>query len=323
MKGLTERQRRAPHMSRKERDATGARRMPSLPAAPAEGQKSIMSFFKKVVDAKAVADAGTPKDLALGKAGLEDEKQSAGKGSSSALDASAASAAATPPLSSARSKAPPAEEQPSSCGAAAHTRARKGTSGRGAAAALREAQCGAASRPSRASKQRARGQLQERDYSSDSLMEDSEESAGEAKEEGAQQTLERSADLAAKTPASASSPRIKRKVRFSIPSDDGTAVEEAMGGTISPIAVDDEELLCMGDEIGTGNNDAKRELRLRASLEAVEGELGSLQYGKRAAKRDLSSCDADVESAGADPAHRKRRVGVPETPKVPTCVRSL
>ena len=77
----------------------------------------------------------------------------------------------------------------------------------------------------------------------------------------------------------------------------------------------------MGDEIGTGNNDAKRELRLRASLEAVEGELGSLQYGKRAGKRDLSSCDADGECAGADPAHRKRRAGVPETLEVPTCVR--
>jgi hypothetical protein len=293
--------------------------MPSLPAAPAEGQKSIMSFFKKVVDHKAVAG---PKE---GKAGLEDEKQSAGKGSSiaGALDASAASSAATPPLSSARRKAPPpAAEQPSiGVRAAAHTRARKGASGRNAAAALREAQGGAASRPSRASKQRARGQLKERDYSSDSLMEDSEESAGEAEEEAAQQTLDCSADLAAETPASASSMRITRKVRFSIPSDDGTAVEEAMGGTISPIAVDDEEVLCMGDEIGTGNNDAKRELRLRASLEAVEGELGSLQYGKRVGKRDLSSCDADGECAGADPAHRKRHAGVPETPKVPTCVR--
>jgi len=65
--------------------------------APSEGQKSIMSFFKKV-DPTGLPPAAGGKPAPAGGAG-------AGAG---ALDASAASAAATPPPSSARRKAPPA-----------------------------------------------------------------------------------------------------------------------------------------------------------------------------------------------------------------------
>jgi len=288
------------------------------PAAPSEGQKSIMSFFKKV-DPTGLPPAAGDKTAPAGGAG-------AGAG---ALDASAASAAATPPPSSARRKAPPAAAAAAApsrgtpgAGAAERAGARKpGASGRGAKTASGRAQgAGAASRPSRASKNRAQEKLKEREYSSDSLMEESEESAGEAEESGAEQTLQPGADVAANTPASVSPPRFKRKVRFSIPGDDG-ALEEAVGGTISPIALDDEEVVCVGDEIDTEQQEAKREVRLRASLEAVEGELGSLQYGKRAGKRDLSSCAAAGESADADPAHRKRRASVLETPKVLASVR--
>ena len=52
----------------------------------------------------------------------------------------------------------------------------------------------------------------------------------------------------------------------------------AVGGGMSPIAMDSEEVICVGDGIDTDKQDAKREARRRQSLEAVDDQLGELRY---------------------------------------------
>ena len=138
-------------------------------AAAVEGQKSIMSFFRKV-DAK----SASPPSHASSKAG---ECPSTG-----ALDASAASAAATPPPSALNKKAPAVSllEPGSAISAQPVVVQSKDSSGvkkKCAKPTHRKSKRGSAeasSRPLRASKSRAQKQLKERDYSSDSLMEESE-----------------------------------------------------------------------------------------------------------------------------------------------------
>jgi len=106
-----------------------------------------------------------------------------------------------------------------------------------------------------------------------------------------------------------------RKVRFSIDGDE--ALLNAVGGTLSPIAIDDDEVVCVGDELDTEKQDAMRAARQLAALDAVEGELGFLQYGKGARARvSIAVDEQDDESTEAGSANKRRRQDVVETPKV-------
>ena len=145
-------------------------------------------------------------------------------------------------------------------------------------------------RPSRASKIRAQEHLKERDYSSDSLMEESEDET-----EVAQKGSGSVRDLEVKTPASSS--RSGRKVRFSIERQED-ALDKAFGGETSPIAVDDEDE-CLSDVLNTEKQDAKRAARQRAALDAVEDQLATLQYGKREGTGDKASTSLPACDKGA------------------------
>jgi len=147
-------------------------------------------------------------------------------------------------------------------------------------------------RPSRASKSRAQEHLKERDYSSDSLMEESEDET-----EVAQKRPGSVRDLEVKTPASASSSRSGRKVRFSIEGQED-ALDKAFGGETSPIAVDDDDE-CLSDVLNAEKQDAKRAARQRAALDAVEDQLATLQYGKREGTGDKASTSLPACDKGA------------------------
>ena len=217
-------------------------------------------------------------------------KQGAAKGSSpQPLDASAASAAATPPPgSTSRSKAPPGDAQTKDPAPQVDKKGKRkpgSGSAQGAPPSLRRGSAAGASgrRPARASKSRAQEQLKERDYSSDSLMEESELEEDVA----AEQTASRAGGSSG---APSSTRRQKAlRVRFSIEGEsresDATGrreLEDAVGGDMSPIAMEDDEVICVGDELDTEKQDARREAQRRAALEAVDEQLGALRYGSPA-----------------------------------------
>ena len=206
-------------------------------------------------------------------------KKGTAKESPEQLDSSAASAAATPPPNPGSR---PEDAQPSSQ-ARVNKKTGKRASCAGSALVAKpkgrreDANESSRRRPARASKSRAQEQLKERDYSSDSLMEESEA------EEDVEQTGSRAEDVSCAAPSSRR--RKTSRVRFSIDSDnvEGDAMDRgelaiAVGGDMSPIAMDSEEVICVGDGIDTDKQDAKREARRRQSLEAVDDQLGELRY---------------------------------------------
>ena len=111
-----------------------------------------------------------------------------------------------------------------------------------------------------------------------------------------------------------------RKVRFSI---DGEKDElaDAESGVISPIAVDDDEIVCVGEDVDKEKQDAKQEERQLAALEAVEGQLGSLKYGKTSSKRNITAPDVTAEECTPlDSTNKRRRASNLKTPPVNSCV---
>lgn len=280
------------------------------PAVADEGQKSIMSFFKKVCPACACGSAACgllttcvawQVDLKSAATATPAASSGAGSKSPSAQECADLSSAATPTVAQKVVKTP-AAVYPGSAGSSAEKKGKRksdsnSSSSAKSAKSARESQKDTAtsSRPSRASKSRAQEQLKERDYSSDSLMEESEDEA-----EAAAHTRDTAEEQEEKTPAAASSLRRGgRKVRFSIDGED--ELEKAVGGDFSPIAInDDDDVECLGDVVDTDKQEAERVARQRAALDAVEGELTTLQYDKGASK---------IENAS-----------VVETPKVTSCV---
>jgi len=287
--------------------------MPPAASATSEGQKSIMSFFKKVRPTPRPCPEGGDMHMSFCTPVLVVAEVPAtsycGQVASAApatLDASAASAATTPPpVQSTRRSAGPPEAPAEKKGkrkSEGSSHKKKATTKTAPASSKR-----ISSRPSRASKSRAQVQLKERNYSSDSLMEDSEE------DDDAVATQTSNGNDEVRAPSL--SRKSTRKVRFSIDGDE--ALHNAVGGTLSPIAIDDDEVVCVGDELDTEKQDAMRAARQLAALDAVEGELGFLQYGKGARARVSIAVDEQYdESTEAGSANKRRRQDVVETPKV-------
>ena len=296
-----------------ELEKTGESRLAALPGPssmppppPMEGQRSIMTFFQKAVPATAAV---------------------LGSGSA-ALDASSdASAAATPPSappksgpSALRTKDPLRSSKPERGGTPPagdpdsedNVPLRKAPAGLTGSAAPKPANAAGrrdiqtakgkrkvgpaanntGGRPTRASKQRAQESLKEKDYSSEELMEKSEEEDGEEGEPGVMTVREKAPVVerpVANTPgvaSSSASARSGRRVRFTIEGEgdsfggqDSPMLEGAFGGQESPIALDDDEVMCFGDALDTDKQETRREARKVAALKIVEGELAPLAFG--------------------------------------------
>jgi hypothetical protein len=176
----------------------------------------------------------------------------------------------------------------------------------------------ASSRPSRACKRQAQGNLKEREYSSDSLMEESEDEdqdQDQDQDQAVRRTRQSTCAPSQKGLAPSSELRRGQRVRFSIDGEDDKFA--SVDGQISPIAaVADEEVVCFGEDFDTEVQEAQRERRRVAALEAVEGDLVPLQY-ERADKTDHARPERSAPGATSESsASNKRRVSLLETSEV-------